>query len=276
MPTDSDIDATIEGAPAEPPAAAPAPAPAPAPGISREEARTLVGEAVRGVFDELRSGMQPQQPPAPRPEPEPADATADEFATDLPTAIAKTVKKALHPMQKQLDEFRNFGVTKLADLTGRVVSERLPYYKRYQKEIDAKLAGLDPVYRSDAATIQLVHDSVVANHTTELVEEARRQGQEAGRGDAPRPGGSSRSTPTADESDSPEALGFSADQIDEMKRIGRGNLDEYARTISDGRIKDWKAYTERHKKAAAAPKRSGRAVIPFARLESRRKGGQNG
>jgi hypothetical protein len=249
----------------------PAPAAGTTPNFSLEDVSRVVGDSIRGAIRDVAAEMKPRaQRPAEEPEPEGPSPDDDQN-----TAVAKAVAKALHPLKKQMADFRNFGLERLAGLTETQMRTALPYYTLYEGEIKAELTNLDPALRTDPATIRYIHDNIAMRHEPERIEKARKEGAAQARGDAPAPSGTnsraaSRNAPT-NEVPTPDDL-FDVGQVDEINR--RGGPDSFAQRISNGRFANWEAYAK--SKTTADKSRGGRGnVIPFARLEKPKKGETN-
>lgn len=241
------------------------------PNFSLEDVSRVVGDSIRGAIRDVATEMRPRVT-RPAEEPEPEGPSPDD---DQQTAITKAVAKALHPLKKQMADFRNFGLERLAGLTETQMRTALPYYTLYETEIKGELANLDPALRTDPATIRYIHDNIAMRHEPERIEKARKEGAAQARGDAPAPSGTnsraaSRGTPV-DAIPTPDDL-FDVGQVDEINR--RGGPDAFAQRISNGRFANWEAYAK--SKTTADKSRGGRGnVIPFARLEKPRKGETN-
>jgi len=266
MPTDADRDAVDTGAPE--PQDTPA-APAAAPTFSLGDVQTLVRESVRSAVQETIAANRPA--PQPRVDPEPEGATDEEFRDNPRAALGKELRRALHPVQREMEQFRTFGLAKLADVTGSVELAKLPFYKDYKTEIDAKLSTLDAALRTNPETLRLVHDTVVAQHVGEIQSRARDEGRRQAAPEAPAPGtagptrgrGAPAGTPT------PAELGYNEFQLAQIEALG--GPDAFAERISEGRTKSWKDFVAKRETLQTAPKdRRGRTVMPFKRLELKR------
>lgn len=252
---------------------APEPEPTPAPTapatptFSLGDVRTLVAESVREAMREVTAPMRTA--PAPREEPEPEGASEDDYANNLPAAIQKEIRRGVHGLRKEMAQFRDFGLSRLGELTERSMESQLPYFGRYKDEIKAELANLNPAFRTDPNVIRIVHDSVAMRHEGERIEEARREAVRVARGDAPSPSGhSGRGQPPKNDIPTPEDLGFNADQIDDIN--SRGGQDAFASRISGGRYKNWAEYAKAQEGLRGAPGKGRGKVIQFARMEPKK------
>lgn len=266
MPTDDDLNANTPEPAIEndPPVAAPPPNVS----LSRDELRNIMRAAIDETLNERGSNR-----PAPQVEPEPEGFTEEEYESLSPqqrALVQKAIKRELHSVKKEMNQFREFGLARLGELTESNMRTQLPYYTKYEGEIKAELNRLNPALRTDPTTIRIVHDSVAMRHESERIEDAKKEAARQARGDAPAPAtsGPMRGAPLPKGVPSPEDLGFNAMQLDEIERAG--GPDAFAQKVSDGRMKDWKTYAASFEKMNTAPKQRGRQVIPFARLEPKR------
>jgi hypothetical protein len=233
----------------------------PQPTFSLDQVSTMVERAVEKAITATR----PRPQPVPR-QVEPEPAGADE-GDDNVTAIRKEVARALHPLRQEMGQFREFGLDRLGAITVEVEAKKLPYYNDYKSEIDARMAELEPVLRTNPTTLKLVHDTVVAGHMTEITAKARDEGIRQGRIDAPRPGsingrgvGGDPDVPTM------ETLGLTEEQQDDIN--SRGGPDRFAQIISGGRFKNWGDWVKSKQGWDGATKFKGRRIIPFRRMET--------
>ena len=104
------------------------------------------------------------------------------------------------------------GFQAITGLTREVVASKMPYYARFQKEIDEYIAALGPSQQLQPASYKAAHDYVVGLHVTDLLAEqteaSRRQGNPQPQG-ATTTGGNSRATGTG--RGQPEVFTFTAD-----------------------------------------------------------------
>lgn len=104
------------------------------------------------------------------------------------------------------------GFQAITGLTREVVASKMPYYARFQKEIDEYISALGPTQRLQPESYKAAHDYVVGLHVNELLAE---QG-EAGRRQAnPQPQGGQLAGPnsrtTGQGRGQPEAFTFTAE-----------------------------------------------------------------
>ncbi len=140
---------------------------------------------------------------------------------------------------------RDQGLGAIANLTRDTVTPGLPYYKRYQKEIDEVVNTFPPGMRMQAEVYRTAHDLVKGRHAEELIAEAR---EAALRGPAepdavPQGNGRGRA-PRADAVPAPDDL------ADGMSRALHGagkDSDTMARKMG---YADWKDYMTKTKEYA--------------------------
>lgn len=251
--------------------------PAPAAGATPTFGIGDVREAFKGLakelLDEAQTRYQAANRPAPRVAPAPEGPTEEEFNSldeNQRRLVDKAINRATYNVRQELGQFRELGLSRLAELTTAQAAANLPYYKDYKTEIDAEMAALDPTLRTDPNTVAFVHDRVAMRHEPERIKRIQDEAIRSARGDAPAPSGTTSRSRTRDAVNNntiptAEELGFNDDQIAEIERMG--GPDAFARRISEGRIADWKAYTERN-----AAYRSGRVAhgkaIPFKKADA--------
>jgi hypothetical protein len=262
MPTNDDLDIQDDSARADddgmPPAATPS--------FNIDDVKTMIKETVGGIMNEAVNRARQQQRPAQAApiEPTPDAASDEDYAENVGNAVRKDLRRMEHGLRQTFNEFAQLGMERLGSLTQQQMRTQLPYYEKYEAEINSELGQLRPELRTDPTTIRLVHDSVAMRHDHERLEDARKESSRQARGDAPAPSGNTgrgkvpeQGTPT------PEDLGFNADQIDDIN--ARGGPDAFAQKISNGRFANWKEYAEASGKRATAPRKGRGNIIPFLR-----------
>lgn len=270
MPTDEDMDAGTPEPHVEEPVETKPVAETPKFGLAPptfglEQIKAIVSEAVREAV--VATQPRPQAIEATIPD----LPTDEEIANNPRTSVEKLVARALAPIQRDVNALRDFGLERISALTQSVVGNQLPFYKRFQSEIDAKLGTLPAAVRSDPTTIKLVHDTIVADHTNELLQEARQEGSRQARVDAPVPTGPAGRFVTKDNKGvpTPEELGLDANAIEEIDRSG--GPDRFAQTISGGRWKTWAEYAKAADAFRKAPtNRRGSKIIPLDKITTKR------
>lgn len=137
------------------------------------------------------------------------------------------------------------GFQAITGLTREVVASKMPYYTRFQKEIDEYIGALGPQQQLQPASYKAAHDYVVGLHVTELLAEQN----EAGRRQAnPQPqqgtlgGQNSRTTGvgrgqpeqftfTADNQSALAIKGYTPDQ--QAQRMGYKSWSDYMTQTAD-------------------------------------------
>lgn len=270
----------------QPKAAAPQPEPTPAPKpeLSEDKVKAIISESMGGVVGELRNTLgalaeritelgtrQPQVVVQPQPVHQPAqpNITEDELDTAVQTGlgagarIRALVDRAVRAeseriVREHINPLQEFGVTSLANIATEMATNKMPYYQKYKKDIDQRLAVLDPSIRANPAALKMIHDAVVGEHAAELVSEAgeaaiRRAQEEASKGTATAGTGSGRD-PRREVGEVPnaEAIG-GRDALDALSHKGHGGRgqseDELAQAMG---YKSWAAYMKQYDELVAA------------------------
>lgn len=273
MPTSEDMDAQIDDAIEEGANVDTAPAEStPNVSIDMDALQRNISQGIAAGFQSMMNEARRNQAHAPSSDPRLTELQISEDDDDS-TRTRKMVHNAQIPVLKEFAEFRNYGLSKLTDLTSRSAASELPYYTKYKSEIDAQLTNVDPSLRADMQTLRLIHNNIVADHIDEIAEERAQQKAKATLQNSkmPKPSVGGRSSGTSEDNHvpTPEELGYSEDQIDEITR--RGGPDAFARKISMGKVASWEDYVKLQKEMKAAPKKEGGRVIPFARFERGKK-----
>ena len=224
-----------------------------------------VERAVSTIFDRQATRNQPANPDF--------ESQSIDENDDADSVVQKRVHNALIPLRREMEQFKGFGLSKLAELTETQAAGELPYFNKYKTEIRAELSKFDPGIRANRETVKLVHDTVVNRHIEDIIgerleEKARRDLQDA---QPPKPGINSRSAGAPDNDPnriSAPAEIFDEDQVQMIEE--RGGPDKFAQSISNGRFATWSDYMKSRQGMAARPKREGRPTIPFRRLEEKR------
>lgn len=249
--------------------------------ITKEEVQTLVTGAVQGVAAELGrvvgelstqvqalASRQPQVVVQPAGVPPTSTRISDEeidtavmsgqgAAARIRALVDRAVTEATDRVIKErIDPLQNWGVNSIANLSQEVAASKMPHYPKYKKEIDARLATLDPSVRANPAVLKMVHDAVVGENIEdfrrEAAEAATRQAQEtqstgtptAGRSAAPGTGAGREPTREAPEVPSVETLG-GAEGVAALGHKGKGgqSQDDFARGLG---YKDWNTYMKQY------------------------------
>lgn len=170
-------------------------APAPTPSLTKEDLAAAIGGALgglkteletkiaelRGVVDGARTQptvvVQERQAPVARPGVSDADIedairTGENAATRIRSLVDAEVNKVREESRAALAEFQAVGLQSLAAVAGEVAASKMTHYKRFQKEIDERVARLEPQLRANPDAIRMIHDAVVGQHAAELLREA--------------------------------------------------------------------------------------------------------
>lgn len=246
----------------------------PAPAVlTRDDAKAIISEALGGVatqlgaaLGELRQGVEQlasQRPtvvvqgqtPVVQPTGHLSDEEIDRAllggtggAAVIRNLIDREVSRRADSLLKEhIEPLRAFGAESLANISQELAAGKMPYYGRFKKEIDSRLAMLTPEVRANPASIKMIHDAVVGENAQVLLreagEEAVRKTQEtkpavtAGTG----AGGTVREAPEL-----PSAVEVGGqDAIEALRHKGRGgmNQDELARSMG---YESWAAYQKQY------------------------------
>jgi hypothetical protein len=267
--------------PEKPPVVAGPPTP---PGMSRDDVKALLTETLAGVTERLASTMtqlnerveqlatrqpqvvvQPAAPVQPSGHAGPTDADIDAAvmsgqgaAARIRSMIDKAVNDTAQRLIKEhIEPLQNYGVSTIGELSRRITVGSMPHYPRYKKEIDERLAALTPEVRANPAVIEMVYNSIVGVHATELAREAAeaavRQAQEAATKPAsgtPGSGASPAQRPTETEVPDVARIGGEAG-LDALAHKGRGGQDADSFAQSMG-YKSWADYMKMHEELLRA------------------------
>ncbi len=136
------------------------------------------------------------------------------------------------------------GFAAITGLTKEVVASKMPYYTRFQKEIDEYIGALGPQQQLQPASYKAAHDYVVGLHVTELLAEqgetTRRQGNPPPQG-GQQGGANSRTTGAG--RGQPESFQFSADNQGALAVKGY-TPDQQAQRMG---YKGWSDYMDKTK-----------------------------
>lgn len=229
---------------------------------TRAELEAKIAE-LRGALDESRRAPAPAVPSGPAAPVRPVISDEDiENAIAAGQGASKKIREMVDgqvanleaSVQRRLDELTTTGMASIANVTREVVLKQLPNYKKFQKEIDAKLATLPATAQANAEVLKLIHDSVVGAHVADLEREAheaalRKAGEDddAGGGasvtprktsNAPGGGGrgNSKAVPTMEEFAGVDAMDILRDKD---KRSGVRDQDSYAQSLG---YENWAHY----------------------------------
>lgn len=278
------------GAPKKQPAAAPVEEtkPAETPAAAPIDIKAIVTEAVSGVasvmtgtINDLKqtvtelASRQPQvvvQQPAQRVVQ--ADITDEEIdaavlsgqgaAAKIRSIVDRAVNAtAQRIVREHIDPLREVGLNSMAALSHEVTLSKMPRYGQYKKEIDERLALLDPALRTNPAVLKMTYDAVIGSHADEIAAQAR---EEAIRGQqdetqrkqaetsAPGTGAGAKGQRPQAEVATAEALGGS-DALDALAHKGSGGQSQDAFAQGLG-YKDWSDYMAQY---AALQREAGNA-----------------
>lgn len=202
-------------------------------GLFKELTNSLaqLNERVSG----LEQGLQAAYEPAPQPAPPPISDDAINEAIQRGENPAKVVRLLVQQeldqiTRTQIEPLRNVGLGALNDLAKRAAVAEMPHYQRFQREIDAYVAQLDPALRARPETWKVAHDAVVGMHYQELAREAveealRKQREEA---EAPPPGNTGAASPATEALTFERLVGPDAMALLQMRGL---TPDEYARRL---------------------------------------------
>lgn len=220
---------------------------------------------IMGTMDTLNAGLQAinaslAQRRDDRPAPSGPVISEDDYAKALVEGDTKTISayvrqekarsaEALETFKRDnIDSLRTQGLTSIANLTAEVSGSKLPYFKRFEKEIRQKVAGLPPEQQANPQVWEIAHDAVVGSHAKTLLSEQKEEilrsaskpgSQEPGDG-AGRMKDDKNRVPTVKEllgDDAVSALDSRGLTPDEWsKRLGyKGGWAEYAKLIKEQR-----------------------------------------
>jgi len=282
--------------PVTPPPAATPPAPA---GLTKDDLAAALTGALGPIKSELESkiaelrgtvaglaGREPtvvMQPAAPYVPPEPvisdddieqAIRAGEGAAPRIRAMVDRAVNQAAAGLKQQLDAFQEAGLESLGAVASEIAVGKMRHYKRFQKEIDARVARLEPTLRANPQAIQMIHNSVVGEHQEELereaVEAAIRGAQDGGQGTTEREirqvGGTTPGTGLAPASSRQEKKHPSAEELagsdgmEALKHKDRGagkDQDSFAQSMG---YHSWDHYMEAFEQAKEDGERMGIAT----------------
>lgn len=215
--------------------------------------QTQISGTLQGITDAL-SQLSKTIVPAGRSDAAPVDRVKDEEIEEaLRTGqgggvFRRLVKEHVDELRTtDIDPLRNEGLAAIGDVVAGSMRKELPYYDRFQKEIDEYVSKMPPNLRIRPEAIRMAHNAVVGAHAAEIVNEAKESALRGGgeqKGGAAPPAGSGRQTggggvPTVEEvmgKDAADALAFRSMDGDALARkMG---------------YKDWPAYAAMAKEQA--------------------------
>lgn len=251
---EGDPDPTADGGPG---GDAPAP-PAPPAWVPADEFKTFqatVNNTLGAITDTLgylrdaaARGAASSASPGPT-APAGTPISDQQFAEACQTGDAGTISAYLKQREAALEAehitpLRNTGLEAIAGLTKEHVTSTLPYYKRWQKEIDAFVAQMPAGVRLHADVYRTAHNAVVGQHTSELIAEATEAAIRQANDPKPEPGrpsvqpgrqrGTGNEVPTVE-----EYMGREAADALAFKGL---SPDDFARKL--GRYKNWADYVK--------------------------------
>ena len=198
-----------------------------------------------GVLRDALVAARPAPPTPPAAGAPGGSITEEQYVEAIQTGDARTVR-AFHEQDKQrlivehINPLRDTGLDAIAGITREMATGQLPYYKKYQKEIDAHISNLPANMRMTPQVYRLAHDAVVGSHIDEITTEAREAAIRAPAAPEPMPSGgrtgrtsSVGAVPTVEElmgKDASDALAFRGMTGDTFaQRLGYKSWADYAK-----------------------------------------------
>ncbi len=203
-----------------------------------------LNQTIGVLRDALVAGTRTQPPVPPAGTPGGA-ITEEQYVEAIQTGDARVVR-AFHQQDKDrliaehIVPLRDTGLDAIAGITREMATGQLPYYKKYQKEIDGHIANLPANMRMTPQVYRLAHDAVVGSHNDEIVKEAVEAAIRAPATPEPMPSGgrtgrtsAAGAVPTVEElmgKDASDALAFRG-MTGEMfaQRLGYKSWADYAK-----------------------------------------------
>lgn len=220
--------------------------------VDRKDFDTLAG-LVQGMqstmaagFNALAAQRQAQNQPPPETIEDVSDeeleealnrgAGADKFRKMVDSAAKRLVRDHIDPM-------KNEGTGAIAGLVKQLATDKLPHYKKYQKEIDEYVEQLPVAQRMNPKAYEVAHQIVIGQHVDEIVAESLEAMKRGG--PAPNvgtPGTGARSTGRQVESNTgqPEP---DAEQTEALVSSGR-TADGFAQRLGYQSWADYMAKTQ--------------------------------
>lgn len=246
---------TAEEIAAEAAAAAAAAAPK---GVTREELDSILGERFERLMGQVAqiAGRPVQITPVPAPPPREPELTDEQIeaailqgqgsaGTIRRLVTTEATKLARQIISEHIDPLRTQGLGAISNLVTQNAAATLPFYKKFQKEIDEQVAQLTPDQQINPLAIKLIHDAVVgANYSAvadEILERRTRQAAEASSGGNMPGGGAARAAGTSGEPDLEDFGGRAALRALEFKDGGAQDLDTFARKLGYKNFKEYAA-----------------------------------
>lgn len=180
-----------------PPVVEPPKAPEPPKGLTVDEVKSIVSEAIGATIQTFQAGQTAlteridaalQRTPqvvvqgnnAPVVERGISDAelesavlTGQNVGPSIRALVDKAVRDTEARMiREHIAPMREFGVNTIGEISNRVTRGSMPRYEKYKKEIDARLATLSPEVRATPAVIEMVYNAVVGEHASDIEREA--------------------------------------------------------------------------------------------------------
>lgn len=193
-------------------------------------------EGITSQFTEALSHFNP----VPNQSQEPTiDNVSDEELEDVVARgqggakIRKMVRAEIAGLKRQfIDPLEQVGLGAIANLTEQVTAAGMPHYKRFEKDMKARLASLPPASRLNPDVHKWVYNAIVGEHMSELETEAaeaavrktREPVQAQGSGSGRQAGGVAGSSGIPSVA---EAFGVDADAA--LRQIGRTPDAQYQR-----------------------------------------------
>ena len=185
-----------------------------------------------GQFNQTLSGMvqNSQSQNTSQKEPDLTGADIDAMVANgeggdrILAGMNRTIQSAIDKMRREeIDPLRNEGSAAVAQLAKQQMSDKLPHYKTYEKEINEQLSLLSPASQMNPNMIRDAHDFVVGKHVDDIIattrEQAIRQATEDG-GTNPQGSGQGRNNSSASQNQIKPEMVLSDDAIDLLAQRG--------------------------------------------------------
>lgn len=158
--------------------------------------------------------------------------------------VAKGIAEGVSPqMQAGLEAIQRMTAEVATAAVGADGKPKMPYFKRFNAEINEVLSRLPAGTKINPETYQWAHDMVVGRHVAELTGEAIEQGNRARATEVPGSQGgalrTARTTPAAGSTDVPSVAEYMGEEFAQtLEQMGR-TPDQHARNLG---YADWKDY----------------------------------
>ena len=173
-------------------------------------------------------------------------------ADKLVKMIDSRLKKLETGLAQRISEIESTGTNALSNVASEMARSDMPYYKRYQKEIDAYVATLSPHLRMNKQVYVVAHNAVVGQHLPDIIKEEREKvmREAADPNAAGSPGGAAgrrANGAPADDVPTVEQI-FGKEAADALTSVGR-TPDQHAQRMG---YKTWADYAKFVKEQEAA------------------------